>query len=213
MVKSSKRSKALTTRELEIMQFIHEFGFCEINQIMLRFKMKRTMTFEQMRMLVRLEMINHAKVLPNQPRVYFLSAKAVKLLNTDLPTLTFVPLINFTHHMEVVRVFLKVHDRFPDSFWISERRLIREKYNNLRGSKEHVSDGILMMPDGRRIVIEVELSLKAHDRLLNIITDYVVDSAIHEVWYFCAPKIIPALSEISRDFEKVKIFSLHEELR
>jgi hypothetical protein len=158
-------------------------------------------------------MVKHVMVLPDLPGVYFLTIKAVKLINTDLPLITYVPTNNYSHYMEVLRVYLKVREKYPDGTWISERRLIRQKHEDMAGNKEHLPDGILILPDEKRIAIEVELSLKARERLLNILTDYLVDKAIHEVWYFCSPKVLPVLREIAVNYNlsKIKIHLLDKE--
>ncbi|HZW61279.1 MAG TPA: hypothetical protein VFF04_03570 [Candidatus Babeliales bacterium] len=212
MTKQIISTNLLSKRELAVIQFIHDFGFCEISHVMKRFGLGRSNAYGQMKILNRVGMVNHSVVLPNFPGVYFLTAKAVKLLNSDLPIITYIPTNNYTHHMEVLNVYLKVREKYPDCTWITERQLIREKYDDLRGNKEHLPDGKLVLPDGKCIAIEVELSLKARERLLNILTDYVVDKAIYEAWYFCSPKIISVVSEIATNFKKIKTYVLNEEL-
>jgi len=162
---------------------------------MQRFNLGRSNAYAQMKMLARFGIIKHVMVLPDLPGVYFLTAKAVRLIDTDLPLITYVPINHYSHYIEVLRVYLTVRESHPDSTWITERRLIRQKYDDMAGSKDHLPDGILILPDEKRIAIEVELSLKGRDRLLNILTDYVVDKAIHEVWYFCSPKVLLVLRE------------------
>jgi hypothetical protein len=39
------------------------------------------------------------------------------------------------------------------------------------GLKSHVADGVAELADGSRIAVEVELTLKASDRLLSILTE------------------------------------------
>lgn len=212
MTKQIITTNALSKHELEMVKFIHEFGFCEIRHIMKRFSKRRTTSYEQMKILIRLGMINYRLVLPNHPGVYSLTSKAVRFLDTDLPTMTFIPTNYYFHYMEVLNIYLKIHERLPESVWITERRLIRQKYENLRGNKEHLPDGVLVLPNERRIAIEVELTLKTRKRLLDILTDYVVDKDIHEVWYFCSPTLIHVIREMAATFTKIKTYLIDEEL-
>jgi len=53
--------------------------------------------------------------------------------------------------------------------WISDREL--RSTNRTLGLKHHVADGVAEMADGSRNAVEVELTLKANDRLLSILMD------------------------------------------
>jgi hypothetical protein len=164
-----------------------------------------------MKILERFGMVKHVMVLPNCPGVYFLTIKAVRLINSDLPLLTYVPINHYFHFIEVLRVYLTIHAKYPEGMWITERRLIREKCEDMAGSKDHLPDGIFILPDENRIAIEVELTAKGRDRLLTILTDYVVDKAIHEVWYFCSKKVWSLVSELSVNLPKIKIYLIDAE--
>lgn len=211
MIQQNITNNLLSERELTIIQFIHEFGYCDVRHIMQRFSLGRSNAYAQMKILTRFGMVKHVMVLPDLPGVYFLTVKAVRLINTDLPLITYVPINHYSHCIEVLRVYLKIREKHPDATWITERRLIRQKYDDMAGNKEHLPDGVLIMSDEKRIAIEVELTLKARDRLLNILTDYEVDKTIHEVWYFCSPRVLPSLREIAANLSKIKTFLLVEE--
>jgi hypothetical protein len=198
--------------ELAIMQFIHEFGFCEIHHIMKRFCLRRTFSYEQMRILIRFGLIIYKVVVPHFPGVYFLTAKSVRLINTDLPLMTYVPIYYYGHHMAVLSVYLKIREKYPNATWMSERRLIKQKYDDMAGNKEHLPDGLLVLPDSKRIPIEVELNLKSRERLNTILSDYSVDKNVHEVWYFCTPEIKCVLQELIVKLPKIKLYLLDEEV-
>ncbi len=196
----------LSEREMSILKFINEFGFCEVSHIMQRFNLGRSTCYEQMKVLRRFEMLNHAEVLPNYPGVYYLTVKAARLLDTDLPYFSQVPRNAYVHHMAVLRTYLKVKTEYPACEWITERRLIRQKYEDMPGSKEHLPDGIVILTDGSWIAIEVELTMKARQRLITILSDYAVDKSFSEVWYFCSPHIMAAITEAALSFPKIKTY-------
>lgn len=62
------------------------------------------------------------------------------------------------------------------------------------GYRGHLCDGVLEFDD-KRIAIEVELTTKGRRRLRKIITSYLADFSIHEVWYFCGSKEVMNLVE------------------
>jgi hypothetical protein len=191
--------------------FIHEFGFCEIQHIMQRFNMKRTSSYEQMKLLIRFGMVENKKVLPDFPSVYLLTTKAGRYIGSDLPIMPYVPIHHYTHYRDVLKVYLQLREKFPEYAWTTERRLLRQKLENSTNHKEHLPDGMLVLPDEKRIAIEVERSAKGKERLLTILTDYQMDNAIHEVWYFCLPPILTLLKETARRLSKIKIHLLDEE--
>ena len=49
--------------------------------------------------------------------------------------------------------------------------------------ERHLPDGVLHVPDGRRIAIELELTPKAPERLRAIIKGYAAELEFSEVWY------------------------------
>jgi hypothetical protein len=78
------------------------------------------------------------------------------------------------------------------------------------GKKGHISDGILMLPQGKQIAIEVEMSVKGKNRLQKILRGYVSQLCIQEVWYYCLPNVIPVLTAASLKMPFIKIFNLKE---
>jgi hypothetical protein len=90
------------------------------------------------------------------------------------------PRIGLLAHVAAVNeVRLHVGSRSPESEWIPERVLARE-----REPGQHLPDAIVLA-EGRRVAIEVELTVKSQRRV-NAILDEL--SARHDaVLYFCAP--------------------------
>jgi hypothetical protein len=76
-------------------------------------------------------------------------------------------------------VRLHVQGRAPSTEWIPERVLARDR---LAG--EHLCDGVAIT-EGRRVAIEVELTVKSRRRVTAILDELVV--RFDAVLYFCAP--------------------------
>jgi hypothetical protein len=86
-------------------------------------------------------------------------------------------------------VRLHVQGRAPSTEWISERVLARDR---LAG--EHLSDGVAIT-EGRRVAIEVELTVKSRRRVTAILDELVV--RFDAVLYFCAAGPHRQLTELA----------------
>jgi DNA-binding transcriptional ArsR family regulator len=83
-----------------------------------------------------------------------------------------------THVAAVNDVRLHIQARSPGSEWIAERLLARE-----RQAGEHLPDGVVLV-DGQRVAIEVELTTKSQRRLTAILDE--ITGRFDTALYFCA---------------------------
>jgi DNA-binding transcriptional ArsR family regulator len=82
------------------------------------------------------------------------------------------------HTAAVNDVRLHIQSRSPESEWIPERLLARE-----RQAGEHLPDGVVLV-DGQRVAIEVELTVKSQRRVTAILDELI--GRFDTVLYFCA---------------------------
>jgi hypothetical protein len=94
-----------------------------------------------------------------------------------------------THVAAVNDVRLLVQARSPESEWMCERLLARE-----RESGEHLVDALVRV-GGQRVAIEVELTVKSRRRVTAILDE--LTSRFDTVLYFCAPAPHRLLSELA----------------
>lgn len=200
----------LSEREKSILRFIHDFGFCESKHLMRRFNLGRSTCYAQIKILQRMGLIVHRISLAKRFGAYSLSQKGVKYLGDELPYLARIPLGAYLHHVKVIDVHLDLINKYPKHQWITERYLIKQKAENLAGTKVHLPDAVVLL-DKKNVAIEVELTLKSRARLLEIITDYDIDKTYSEVWYFCSPQITDAIEDVSKVSSKIKIHTLNKE--
>ena len=83
------------------------------------------------------------------------------------------------HVASVNDVRLHIQARSPESEWIPERILARE-----RRAGEHLPDAVVLV-DGQRVAIEVELTVKSQRRLTTILDE--LTGRFDTTLYFCAP--------------------------
>jgi hypothetical protein len=90
------------------------------------------------------------------------------------------PKIGLLAHVAAVNdVRLHIQQRSPDSQWTPERMLARD-----RRAGEHLPDAVVLA-DGQRVAIEVELTVKSQRRVTAILDELA--SRFDAVVYFCAP--------------------------
>ena len=194
-------------RDIEVLKFINEFGFCDMPQLMARFGLKKTWMYEIMQRLVMVKLVDHTRILFGHG-VFTLTSKGAHY--TDLPPIDRIPKGQYDHHMMIVNVYIKLRWLYPEANWISERKLKRDKFFDGLGKRGHISDGILDFPDGKQIAVEVEMSVKGKNRIEKILKMYRAQLVIKEVWYFCSPEVINTLKALSAKMSFVKIINLGE---
>jgi hypothetical protein len=100
------------------------------------------------------------------------------------------PRIGLIAHVAAVNdVRLHIQSRAPQTEWIPERALGRE-----RGAGEHLPDGVAIT-EGRRVAIEVELTVKSRSRVTAILDELA--GRFDAVLYFCAAGPHRQLTELA----------------
>jgi hypothetical protein len=100
------------------------------------------------------------------------------------------PRLGLLNHVAAVNdVRLHIASRSPQSEWVCERVLAR-----MRDSGEHLPDA-MVVTDGRRVAIEVELTVKSRRRTTAILDE--LSRRFDATLYFCAPVPLGALRELS----------------
>lgn len=198
----------LTNRDIEIINFINEFGYCEMPHIEKRFGLKKPRSYKVIRRLLLAELVKHQRIFHSTYGVYYLTAQGAEF--TELPPLGKISVGRCAHQRILTDVYIKLLKKYTDGNWISERRLKHDKFYAGLGKRGHVSDGILILPDNKQIAIEVELSMKGKDRIDRILRAYSSQLSINEVWYYCPARMVPALSALVSKKSFVKVFNLTE---
>lgn len=199
----------LMQRDKQIMTFINSVGWCTANQLQRRFELKWWIFYRLMKRLINAGLVIHKQVNFEWQGIYYLSPKGARY--TDLPPIERIAKGVFDHQHYLVELVLKLSERYPEAVWISERHLVQQKFQDGLGKSGHVSDGALIFPDGKKISIEVELSLKSKRRLREIMNTYAATLAYKEIWYFCGSEyVMNGVTKMVGKRSFFKIYSLHE---
>lgn len=198
----------LTARDRDILKFINAVGWCTAPQIQERFEMKWWTFYRVMKRLLKAELVVHQQVKFEWHGDYYLSSLGAGY--TDLPPIDRISKGIYDHQKILVDVILKLRKLYPDAVWVSERHLIQQKFQYGVGRGGHISDGVLIFPDDKKIAIEVELSLKSKQRLRGIFNAYAGTLAYKEVWYYCADTVMRGVTALAGKRSFIKIYSLRE---
>jgi hypothetical protein len=203
-----KTSKVyITKRDIEILSFINQFGFCEILQIQKQFNLKKSRSYQVIKRLTEGGLLYHQHIFYGQHGVYYLTEDGA--CHTALPALQKLSYRHYHHHLKVIEVAMRLKAHYPKATWISERQLLIEKFKSGRRKKEHLADGLLLLAEDEKIAIEVELSRKGQERLKYILKKYAGED-YKEVWYYCPPGITTFLKTLTQRMPFIKIFNIEE---
>lgn len=202
--------KQITERDIEIINFINIFGFCEMPHLDKKFGFKKPRNYQVMRRLVQGGLIIHEQIFHQRHGVYRVSKKGG--IYTDLPVLSYVPLAIYRHETMLIDLYFYLMRAYPEATWVSERELVFTQFKEGVGKRGHVADGMMYFPDGKKISIELELSLKGTSRLERILKGYATRMDIDEVWYFCSPKVERVVREAAEQKPFIKVWSVGEVL-
>lgn len=198
----------LTERDVKILRFINDFGFCELRQIMRYFDINQSNAYKIMKRLCKHELVRHERLYLRKPGVYQLSRQGAAY--TELPSLKKLPESLYQHQLKIVDVFIQLQKLHLGSYWLSERHLLKNRTREEIKKKIHIPDGMLIFPDKKPIAIEVELTLKAEKRLDKILRWYAGKFDIESVWYYCNPQVMSTLQKLTAKRSFICIHNLEE---
>jgi len=197
----------LTDRDVEIIRFINEFGFCEITQLTRKFDLKKPRCYQIMERLVKANFVKHERIFYGKHGVFYLTNQGASFSN--LPPIKNIPKDNYDHQLAIINVYFKMMQEFPNAEWLSERFVRKQKSLYSVGKKiKHLCDGVLVLSDDKQIAIEVELTMKSKERLNEIIRSYALHKHIKEVWYYCSPETLGRVQRAADKWEHVKVYGL-----
>lgn len=198
----------ITKLEVEMVRFLGCCGFCTMGQVKNKFRLSKTHAYRLLKRLRDVGLVKYRRVMYESPGVYFVSSKGAEY--SDLSPIDKVSAGKFEHQIMVNDVFIELSKMYPESIWISERQLLRDKFQDGLGKRGHLSDGILVFENNKQIAVEVELNPKAQTRIEKIIRSYVTQFKFHEVWYFCSSNVLSMMNALSGRYPFIKVYNLNE---
>lgn len=157
----------LTDRDIRFLRDVTRFGGLTVEWLSRRHFDATKTAYNRLERLQAVGVLALRRVFYRGSGVYVATRQGAELSRTGLAAVS-PSQRTLCHLLHVADVALRLMREYPRSTWVTERELRREALNLardrstgrlLRGG-EHVPDGLLVLPDGRRIAVEVERTTK-----------------------------------------------------
>lgn len=180
MARARPASCLATPRDLEVIRFVARMRFASAAQLARAFGMAERGARRRCGALRRAGLLRYERVLFGQPGVYLATAAGLGLAGSDLSPAR-IDLAGYRHHLAVVSLALDLLAASPGARWRSEREL---RHDRGLGVRAHLPDGVLLLPGGARVAVELELTPKTGRRLAGILRFYARCRDYDAVRYF-----------------------------
>lgn len=191
---------SLQDDEFKILEFVSRFDYCQISHIYKLLTLNPLINKTLDRLISKQYLIK-LNILANQSPYLMLSQKAAKSFKSKYvkdPSLK-----DIKHKSLLIDLFLYLN-KFYDDIRIDTE--IKKDINFNKSFDFRIPD--LLIND--EIAIELELTLKSKNKLIEIINTYMVDNSISEVHYYVTDKnIANKIKTLAIDYEKFKFFKIN----
>lgn len=212
----------LTERDCELVEWVGRYGVAGLEHLMERFGLGRSQCYRRVGGLVCDGMLERLRVLHGEPGLLLATRRGLRWRGLGHLGLAGVTPGLVTHARAVATVAVTLELRLPRCVVMSERELRwaeREAgepigsavAGQLQGGvgQLHRPDLLVITPDGLRVAIEVELSVKGADRLAAICRGWARSRCVDQVWYFAAAGPARAVERAVRSVraqDRVRVF-------
>ena len=198
----------LTERDRRLFQWINGHGFVTAQQAATWMSVGYRVGARRISRLVDAGYLQHKRFDHAGPRVHWLTRQGWEASGDHLRAPTTINRVTYFHDTMLVDLSQRLVAETGGAF-TPERRLRANLLAKGRRTKSHLPDGLLHLDDQKPIAIELECSAKAADRLRKIVTDYVVDRSLREVWYFVTNDTVRrAVERVTRPYRDFRIFPI-----
>jgi hypothetical protein len=141
-----------------------------------------------------LQLVEKAWIIHGQPCWIWLSNEGLRFVSEQLGDLrAYAPTPGRLNHLYAVNLArLIIEGRRMDATWLSEREL-KGSMKVETGKRPHTPDAILVS-NGRKIAVEVELTTKSYERLSKILHELALNAEYYTIWYFCRGRSLTVMN-------------------
>lgn len=154
-----------------------------------------TAVYGRMKKLEGARLVKHDRVLWGRPGVYRTTEAGARVAGVGLGS---APLdwTKLEHQIAVVDLADELLEEHPGATWTTERELRRDELDGPRdeegrllkmGERRRISDGLMVLADGSRVAVELELSAKkeaAYRALLDKLSLQFLNEELEGVWFY-----------------------------
>ena len=181
------RRLALTPRDEELVRWVARHGLVSADQAGRRFFPSMWAAWRRLRRLEAAGLLRREPAFRDMPFVVRVTGAGARLAACDvLPARLDAGLLR--HALAVVDLSEELLADNPGAEWITERELRRDLMRAARADPEErqrrTPDGVLVLPDGRHVAVELDLTPKRTRKLEQLADAYALDSTVDCVWWF-----------------------------
>lgn len=195
--------KPLYPEELVILEFVAKFSVVRYSHFTKLFNLHSFDNLSIDKYLSKLKrnqlLTQHQLIIAGE--LYFtLSIDGAKLFESKV--LSELPLLKLNHDMLLIDIYFMYLDEYREHEILTEYYL--KRLNGIKiGDKKKVPD--LLIRDC--LAVELEITEKSHDRLVEIINRYLMDTTLNEVHYYVKSNALARkLISLSGGHSKLKVF-------
>jgi hypothetical protein len=214
------RGFCLTDRDLELLGFISSQRFVLARHVEAWLGASEVVAYRRLRGLVRSGLVAYERFFERRPGCYLITSAGLAVIESPVPRPT-VDLRCYRHDSAVVWLWLAAgQGKFGAAQRVWSERAMRSHdhrsdpqlpggpfgvplggYGRDGRPRLHFSDVLVIGQDGRRVALELELTLKSRRRLEGIMGGYAADPRIERVIYQTdCKKVAAALMQVSLMF-------------
>lgn len=191
----------VTERDLRLLGRINAFGFMSVEQIADVWDVNFSTASRRVRKLIEAGLLRRLDLGALAARPLVVTRAGCALMGDRIPPMRGIRIGTYRHDALVVDLALGLERRFGAPF--ETERQLKAQPGLVAG---HLPDGVLHMPDGRHIGIELELTQKSQQRLSEIMAAHTSNLALDAVWYVIIDEAMrPALARASTDHPHIRI--------
>lgn len=179
----------LVERDFRLFRWVNSHGYVTSFQIIRYLDVAKTTGYRRIKKLVDHGFLTRENILYGMGAVHRISKEAKDVSGDEIALLSKISLGGFTHNLKLVDVSLDLLEEHENSTFKTERE-IRFLSGIGLSDHGHIPDGELVLSNGKRIAIELEMSVKASSRLDKIMKFYSKNLDYDEVHYFATDQII-----------------------
>ncbi len=191
------RQVDLTLRDLEILRWIGRHGIVTSDQVAHKYFLGKRAAYRRIRALVSLRLVTRNHTFWKEPTALRVTTAGARLANlTVAPAALVLP--DVRHSVALVTLSECLLSGHPRAVYVTERELRAAELRARRQDPSHpryqrIPDGLLLLPDGQRVAIELDLTAKRTREIERIIAAYQnmylidADHGITSVRWFAPP--------------------------
>lgn len=171
----------ITERDREMVEAVARYGVMEEEMVRRWWFGTRQAAYRRLKMLVDSGLLAHDRVLHNRPGVYRATKAGIVFAGLELHPAG-INLQHLEHSLELVNLAEKLQKENPGATYYTERELrseatraaLSEKTNLIMPEPERsrMPDGLLILQDGGKVAVELELSPKRNRLYERYVKEY-----------------------------------------